>query len=171
MPEELEAALPDDVCELAERVLAKTKDRNWKLATAESCTGGLLAALFTDVPGYSHVFDRGFVSYSDQAKCDLLGLAREMVENCGAVSREVAEAMAKGALDRSDAQLAISITGFAGPGGEDDEHGLVHFAVADCKKPVGHREEHFGPIGRDGVRIASLRAALDMLIERLETSR
>ena len=93
MAEELEAALPDDVCRLAERILAAAKDRGWQLATAESCTGGLLAALFTDVPGYSHVFDRGVVSYSDGAKCDLLGLASDMVENCGAVSRAVAEAM------------------------------------------------------------------------------
>ena len=102
MAEELEAALPDDICDLAERILAAAKQRDWQIATAESCTGGLLAALFTDVPGYSHVFDRGFVSYSDGAKCDLLGLASEMVENCGAVSREVAEAMAEGALERSN---------------------------------------------------------------------
>ena len=134
MAEELEAALPDDVCRLAERILAAAKDRGWQLATAESCTGGLLAALFTDVPGYSHVFDRGVVSYSDGAKCDLLGLASDMVENCGAVSRAVAEAMAAGALERSDAQLAVSITGFAGPGGEDDEEGLVHFALADAAR-------------------------------------
>lgn len=170
MAEELEAALPDDVCRLAERILAAAKDRDWQLATAESCTGGLLAALFTDVPGYSHVFDRGVVSYSDGAKCDLLGLASDMVENCGAVSRAVAEAMAAGALERSDAQLAVSITGFAGPGGEDDEEGLVHFALADTTDALTHREEHFGPIGRDGVRIAALRAALDMLREKLDLS-
>ena len=168
MAEELEAALPDDVCDLAERILAAAKQRDWQIATAESCTGGLLAALFTDVPGYSHVFDRGFVSYSDGAKCDLLGLAREMVENCGAVSREVAEAMAEGALERSAAQVAISVTGFAGPGGEDDEEGLVHFGIAASGGEQWHREEHFGPIGRDGVRIAALRAALDMLRETFD---
>ena len=114
------------------------------------------------------MFDRGFVSYSDGAKCDLLGLASEMVENCGAVSREVAEAMAEGALERSAAQVAISVTGFAGPGGEDDEEGLVHFGIAASGGEKWHREEHFGPIGRDGVRIAALRAALDMLRETLD---
>ena len=168
MAEELEAALPDDVCDLAERILAAAKQRDWQIATAESCTGGLLAALFTDVPGYSHVFDRGFVSYSDGAKCDLLGLASEMVENCGAVSREVALAMAKGALARSQADIAVSITGFAGPAGEDDEEGLVHFALAVKEGEPVQREEHFGAIGRDGVRIAALRAALDMLRETLD---
>jgi nicotinamide-nucleotide amidase len=167
MAEELEAALPGDVCDLAERILGAIKDAGWQLATAESCTGGLLAALFTDVPGYSHVFDRGFVAYSDQAKCDLLGLADDLVASCGAVSRAVAEAMAVGALDRSQAQLAISITGFAGPAGEGDEEGLVHFALAGVDGSLMHREEHFGPIGRDGVRIAALRAALDMLREKL----
>jgi nicotinamide-nucleotide amidase len=116
------------------------------------------------------VFDRGVVSYSDGAKCDLLGLASDMVENCGAVSRAVAEAMAAGALERSDAQLAVSITGFAGPGGEGDEEGLVHFALADTTGALTHREVHFGPIGRDGVRIAALRAALDMLREKLDLS-
>ena len=91
-------------------------------------------------------------------------------ERLALVSRAVAEAMAAGALERSDAQLAVSITGFAGPGGEDDEEGLVHFALADTTGALTHREEHFGPIGRDGVRIAALRAALDMLREKLDLS-
>lgn len=167
MAEELEPALPRDVIDLAEKVLAAAKEREMMLATAESCTGGLLAALLTDVRGYGRVFDRGFVSYSDEAKCDLLGIDRLMVDNCGAVSREVAEAMASGALERSQADIAVSITGFAGPAGDDDEEGLVHFAVATRKQKRSHREEHFGEIGRDGVRIASLRTALEMMAEAL----
>ena len=130
MAEELEPALPRDIVDLAEDVLARAKDAGLMLVTAESCTGGLLAALLTDVTGYGRVFDRGFVSYSDDAKCDLLGIERAMVDDCGAVSEQVARAMADGALHRSDADLAVSITGFAGPAGDDDEEGLVHFALA-----------------------------------------
>ncbi|MXO85718.1 nicotinamide-nucleotide amidohydrolase family protein [Altererythrobacter aurantiacus] len=167
MAEELEPALPRDVVLLAEKVLARAKKRDVMLATAESCTGGLLAALLTDVPGYSHVFDRGFVSYSDDAKCDLLGIEREMVDSCGAVSAKVAEAMAQGALDRSAASLVVSITGFAGPGDDDDEEGLVHFACAAEDRDTIQREEHFGAIGRDGVRLAALRVALDLFKEGL----
>ena len=162
--------LDNETLALAKKVNDRLILAGHMMVTAESCTGGLLAALFTDVPGYSRVFDRGFVAYSDQAKCDLLGLADDLVANCGAVSRAVAEAMAAGALDRSQAQLAISITGFAGPAGEDDEEGLVHFALAGADGSLTHREEHFGPIGRDGVRIAALRAALDMLREKLDLS-
>ncbi len=163
MAKELEPALPQDIVSQAENLLRKAKSVDRRIATAESCTGGLLAALLTDVQGYSHVFDRGFVSYSDEAKCDLLGIERQMVDNCGAVSREVATAMAAGALERSNADVVVAITGFAGPAGDDDEEGLVHFALA-CEggSPI-HREEHFGPIGRDGVRLESLRVALDLL--------
>lgn len=163
MAEGLEITLPDDIVDQAEDVLKKAKAAERMLATAESCTGGLLAALLTDVQGYSHVFDRGFVSYSDTAKCDLLGIERELVESCGAVSREVSEAMAGGALRRSKGDVVVAITGFAGPAGENDEEGLVHFATA-CRNGVrSHREEHFGSIGRDGVRFASLKVALTML--------
>ncbi|GMM92821.1 CinA family protein [Qipengyuania sp. MTN3-11] len=164
---ELEAAIPSDILDLAWKVLQAAKDGEVMLATAESCTGGLLAALLTDVSGFGRVFDRGFVSYSDRAKCDLLGIERQMVDDCGAVSRQVAEAMAKGALDRSQADIAVSVTGFAGPGAEDDEEGLVHFALATRDGALSRREEHFGPIGRDGVRIAALRVALTMMDESL----
>ena len=157
----LDPALSDDIIDQAERVLRMACDRGLYLATAESCTGGLLAALLTDVEGCSHVFERGFVSYSNEAKCDLLGIAREKVDHCGAVSREVAVAMAEGAFDRSKADIALSITGFAGPG--SGEEGLVHFACARTGSTPSHREEHFGAIGRDGVRRAALAVALDML--------
>ena len=163
MAETLDPALPLEVQDLADKVLDLAHERKLKLATAESCTGGLLAALLTDVRGRGHVFERGFVVYSKDAKCDLLGLDRAMVENCGAVSREVAVAMAQGALRRSEAQIALSITGFAGPAGEDDEEGLVHFACARTDGETCHREEHFGPIGRQGVRIAALEVALEMI--------
>lgn len=166
--EELDKALPRKVSDLAERVLKLAKEHRATLVTAESCTGGLLAAVLTDVSGYGRVFDRGFVSYSDEAKCDLLGLEREMVDDCGAVSEPVARAMARGALDRSKADLAIAITGFAGPGGDDDEEGLVHFCLARSDGDEKHREEHFGAIGRDGVRIASLETALTMMLGALD---
>ncbi|MDG6078594.1 CinA family protein [Erythrobacter litoralis] len=167
MDEELEGAIPRHIIKQAEQVLEKAKSARVMLATAESCTGGMLAALLTDVHGYGRVFDRGFVSYSDQAKCDLLGIERKMVDDCGAVSQQVAEAMAEGALDRSQADYVVSITGFAGPGGEDDEEGLVHFALACKNGHRFHREEHFGEIGRDGVRIAAMKTALDLLDEGL----
>ncbi|MCH2486901.1 MAG: CinA family protein [Erythrobacter sp.] len=172
MTEELEPALPRDVVDLAEDVLAKTKEAELMLATAESCTGGLLAALLTDVSGYGRVFDRGFVSYSDEAKCDLLGIERRMVDDCGAVSEQVAHAMADGALARSQADLAISITGFAGPGKDRDEEGLVHFALARREGgETQHREEHYGAIGRDGVRLAALRTALEMMGDAVDSSK
>ncbi|WP_375291241.1 CinA family protein [Qipengyuania sp.] len=151
---------------LAREVLEIACDREIPLATAESCTGGLLASLLTDVEGYSHIFDRGFVVYSTQAKCDLLGIERRLVDDCGAVSRNVAEAMALGALDRSEAGLALSITGFAGPT-KDGEEGLVHLACATGPGDIAHREEHFGKIGRDSVRSATLEVALEMMKEVL----
>jgi len=167
--ETLDPVLPREVQDRAERVLEAADARKIKLATAESCTGGLLAALLTDVRGRAHVFDRGFVVYSKQAKCDLLGIAREKVDSCGAVSEPVAVEMAQGALRRSEADIAVSITGFAGPAGPDDEEGLVHFACARRGGDVAHREEHYGAIGRDGVRIAALETALEMIGRALET--
>jgi nicotinamide-nucleotide amidase len=166
--ETLEPALPRQVQDKAERVLDAAHEKKLELATAESCTGGLLAALLTDVRGRGHVFDRGFVVYSEDAKCDLLGIAREKVESCGAVSEPVAIEMAQGALRRSQADIAVSITGFAGPGAPDDEEGLVHFACARRGGETCHREEHFGKIGRDGVRIAALETALEMIGQALE---
>lgn len=161
--ETLHPAVPDRLEAAARAVLQAAHDRTFTIATAESCTGGLLAALLTDVRGLGHVFDRGFVTYSDAAKCDLLGIDRSLVKGCGAVSEPVARAMAAGALARSKADLAVSITGFAGPGDDDDEEGLVHFACATRDGPCDHRKEHFGAIGRAGVRIAALEVALAMM--------
>ena len=170
MTETLDTPLPKDLQTRAEEVLKTACDREAAIATAESCTGGLLAALLTDIPGCSHIFERGFVVYSDGAKCDLLGIDRAKVDNCGAVSRDVAIAMAEGAMRRSEAAVALSITGYAGPParGDDGEEGLVHFACARESGETRHREERFGAIGRDGVRIESLRVALDMIGEALE---
>ena len=165
--ETLDPVLPNTVQNRAEHVLRAADEQELKLATAESCTGGLLAALLTDVKGLGHVFDRGFVVYAKQAKCDLLGIAREKVDTCGAVSEPVAREMALGALRCSNADIAVSITAFAGPGGPDDEEGLVHFACARRGGETCHREEHFGTIGRDGVRIAALDVALKMLEQSL----
>lgn len=168
MSETLEPALPQSVLDRAEEVLRLADEGESRLATAESCTGGLLAALLTDVPGRSHVFERGFVVYSDDAKCDLLDIPRGQVESCGAVSREVAMAMARGALRRSRAHIALAITGFAGPGHDGEEEGLVHFACAGKNGDTCHREEHFGAVGRQGVRIAALAVALDMMAAALK---
>lgn len=168
MAEALEPALPDRVIRKAEAVLDMAHECELMLVTAESCTGGLLASLLTDVSGRGHVFERGIVAYSEDAKCDLLDIERELVDSCGAVSREVAEAMARGALAGSRGDVALAITGFAGPGGDDDEEGLVHFACARHGFDVLHREAHFGAIGRAGVRRASLEVALDLIEEALK---
>lgn len=167
MTETLDPVLPRKVQKQAECVLGAADSKAFMLATAESCTGGLLAALLTDVRGRAHVFDRGFVVYSKDAKCDLLGIARGKVESCGAVSEAIAREMALGALRRSRADIAVSITGFAGPPGPNHEEGLVHFACARRGGETSHREEHFGAIGRDGVRIAALEVALQMLEQSL----
>ncbi len=136
-----------------------------KIATAESCTGGLVAAVLTEIPGSSAVVDRGFVTYSNAAKAELLGVDAALIAHLGAVSREVAIAMAEGAVARSDADLAVAITGVAGPSGGTSEKpvGLVHFAALRRGGSPVHAELRFGDIGRSGIRIASVRQALEML--------
>ena len=163
--ESLEGAMPADVEKTAEELLSAASEKDVPIAVAESCTGGLLASLLTDIPGCSHIFERGFVTYSDAAKCELLGLHRKQIDECGAVSRDVAIAMAQGALDRSNAGLVAALTGFAGPGGDDDEEGLVHIAVARANGEPRHEEFHFGAKGRGPIRLEALRAALAMMHE------
>ncbi|MCT2558412.1 CinA family protein [Tsuneonella sp. YG55] len=165
--ETLDGALPDALQRQAHRVLDLAHERKLSLATAESCTGGLLAALLTDVGGRGHVFDRGFVTYAEESKCDLLGVDPNAIDRVGAVSEDVARAMAEGAIARSDADVALSVTGFAGPGAPGDEEGLVHFACATRAGGCAHREEHFGAVGRAGVRIAALEVALAMMEDAL----
>ena len=167
MTETLFASLPDEVEQAAHDLLSEACRRELMLATAESCTGGLLASLLTDVEGCGHAFERGFVTYSEAAKNELLGVAKSLLEARGAVSREVALAMADGALRASEADVALSITGFAGAGGEGDEPGLVYFGVARKGAPTRTEEHHFGDCGRGGVRIECLRTAVRMLREAL----
>jgi nicotinamide-nucleotide amidase len=167
MSETLEPALPDDLDERAGRLMHAICDREWTVATAESCTGGMLAALLTDIEGASHGFDRGFVTYTKEAKAELLGIDRELLDLNEAVSEPVARAMAECALERSAADLALGVTGFAGPAGDGCEEGLVHFAVAKRGGPTLHRVEHFGKAGRGPVRIKAMRAMLDMVEEML----
>jgi nicotinamide-nucleotide amidase len=162
--ETLSPVLPNEVEEATRRLLAKACERDLTLATAESCTGGMLASLLTDVQGVAHAFERGFVTYTDEAKQEMLGVPKALLEERGAVSREVAVAMAEGALKNSRANIALSITGFADAG---PEPGLVHFACARAGRKTAHREEHFGPIGRGATRVACMRVAVEMLTEIL----
>jgi nicotinamide-nucleotide amidase len=128
----------------------------------------MFAVLMTDIEGCGHGFDRGFVTYSKDAKAELLGIDRELLDRNDAVSEVVARAMAEGALNRSDADVALGITGFAGPGAPGQEEGLVHIALARRGRDTAHREEHFGPAGRGAIRVKSLEAMLNMLEESLE---
>jgi nicotinamide-nucleotide amidase len=162
--ETFSAVIPDALEEATRRMLAKAAERDISLATAESCTGGMLASLLTDVPGVSFVFDRGFVTYSNEAKNEMLGIDLGLIENKGAVSEEVARAMAEGALANSRANIALAITGFADAG---DEPGLVHFACARAGRRTAHREEHFGAIGRGATRVQCLRVGIEMITEML----
>ena len=162
--ETLSPVLPDEVEEATRRLLAKACERELVLATAESCTGGMLASLLTDVQGVAHAFDRGFVTYSNEAKNEMLGVPMALIADKGAVSREVALAMAEGALERSRANITLAITGFADKG---DEPGLVHFACARAGRKPAHREEHFGPVGRGATRIECMRVAVEMMTEML----
>jgi nicotinamide-nucleotide amidase len=168
LSETLEPALPDHLDEQAERLMHAVCDRKLKIASAESCTGGMFAALMTDIEGCGHGFDRGFVTYSKEAKHDLLGISHDILDRNDAVSETVARAMAEGALNRSTADIAIGVTGFAGPAGDGCEEGLVHLALARRGHPTAHREEHFGAAGRGAVRVKSLKAMLEMLEQALE---
>jgi nicotinamide-nucleotide amidase len=162
--ETLSPVLPNEVEEATRRLLAKACERDLTLATAESCTGGMLASLLTDVQGVAHAFDRGFVTYSEESKTDLLGVPADLIADQGAVSKAVAIAMAEGALARSSANVALSITGFADKG---DEPGLVFFACARAGRKTAHREERFGSIGRGATRIECMRVAVAMMTEML----
>ena len=171
MSETLEAAIPDELDRQAERLMHDICDRKLTVATAESCTGGMLAALLTDIEGAGHGFERGFITYSEQSKTDLLGIDPEVLKHNEAVSEVVARAMAEGALARSPADIALGVTGFAGPAGEKHEEGLVHMALARRGQPTSHRVEHFGAIGRGPVRVKSLQAMMDMLEQALASER
>jgi len=149
----------------AEQVMKRVGEARLTVATAESCTGGLIASLLTDLPGQSGAFERGFVTYAEKAKCDLLGIDPVEIARHGVVSAHIAAAMADGALANSRADLAVAITGFAGPGGDHDEAGLVHLAARRRGGRMICRECHYGDVGRDRVRMLGANAALEMLAE------
>lgn len=137
------------------------------IATAESCTGGMISAAITDVTGSSRVLDRGFVTYSNAAKMDMLGVLAETLETHGAVSEQVAAEMAAGALKHSNATLTVSVTGIAGPGGSDFKpEGRVCFGIA-TQNSVETQQIDFGPLGRAGVRSATVTHALELLMQKL----
>lgn len=163
---------PPDIEAAASKIIALYAARGLMVATAESCTGGLIAGTLTEIAGSSAVVDRGFVTYSNQAKLDLIGVDASTLKTYGAVSRETALQMAHGALFRSKADVAVSVTGIAGPGGGSDDKpvGLVYLAVKARSGVVLHREMRYGEIGRDQVRLATVRTALELLIEAVQTS-
>ncbi len=145
-------------------------DKRLKIATAESCTGGLIAGTLTEIAGSSAVVDRGFVTYSNAAKTAMLGVPAVLIERVGAVSREVALAMVVGALAKSEADLAVAVTGIAGPGGGSAEKpvGLVHFAAMRRGSPAVHAAHIFENRDRSGVRFATVEQALATLRELAE---
>ena len=149
----------------ARALLDAARRRGWRIATAESCTGGLVAAALTDIAGSSDVFDRGFVTYSYPAKVAMLGVPQVLLTDHGAVSESVARAMAEGALAASGADVAVAVTGVAGPGGSEQKpEGLVWFATATAD--ATHAEHRaFGPAGRATVRLRSVETALDLALQ------
>ena len=150
---------------LARAVLDAARARGWKVATAESCTGGLVSAALTAIPGSSDVFDRGFVTYSYPAKVAMLGVPQVLLTAHGAVSEAVARAMAEGALAASDAEVVVAVTGVAGPGASEAKpEGLVWFATATADE-TRVRKAEFGAIGRTRVRARSVETALDLLAQ------
>ena len=160
---------PLDTLRLAEAVLFKAREKKVRLATAESCTGGLVAAALTAVPGSSDVVDRGFVTYCNAAKAELLGVPAATIEAEGAVSEATARAMAEGALKASPAGAAVAVTGVAGPGGGSAEKpvGLVWFAVAVRDGATAAKAMRYGDLGRDEVRMAAVFTALELLFADL----
>ncbi|WP_417767666.1 CinA family protein [Stappia sp.] len=151
--------------DLAARVIREFANAGRMLATAESCTGGLIAGVLTEISGSSAVVERGFVTYSNEAKTEMLGVPADLIASDGAVSMRVAIAMAEGALARSRADVAVSVTGVAGPGGGSPEKpvGLVHFGFARRGFATRHLEKRFGDIGRDRVRLATVGLVLQEL--------
>jgi nicotinamide-nucleotide amidase len=150
---------------LAEVVLAEARAQKLRIATAESCTGGLIGGLLTEIPGSSDVFERGFIAYSNRAKQDMLGVPGDLIADMGAVSEAVARAMAEGAVENSNAHLAVAVTGIAGPGGGTAMKpvGLVHIAAYRENRSILHEAHRFGDSGRSEVRIKTVEAALDLL--------
>lgn len=155
---------PPFLVALAEEVLQTARSKSLKLVTAESCSGGLIAGLLTEIPGSSDVVERGFVTYSYESKSAMLGVPMAMILADGAVSERVARAMAEGALAHSLADVAVAVTGVAGPGGGSAEKpvGLVHMAAARQGHVTLHQEHRFGDLGRSAIRLETVQAALKL---------
>jgi nicotinamide-nucleotide amidase len=162
---------PFEIDALARLLIDEARARHVRIVTAESCTGGLVAAALTSIPGSSDVLERGFVTYSNRSKEELLGVRGDLIADLGAVSEGVARAMAEGALEASNAHIAVAITGVAGPGGGSPMKpvGTVHLATARANGGIVHRHELFEEADRDGIRLAATRVALEMLRERVTT--
>lgn len=161
---------PIEVETLARLLVDEARQRSLRIVTAESCTGGLVAGAICSVAGASDVFERGFVTYSNRAKQELLGVPGDLIADMGAVSEPVARMMAEGALENSNAHISVAITGVAGPGGGTRMKpvGLVHIATARTNQALRHREEFFDEPTREGVQLAAVQAALQALRDRLE---
>ncbi len=159
----------DAILRQAAAILAQYEARGLRLATAESCTGGLVAGALTEIAGSSAVVERGFVTYSNEAKTELLQVPTDLIAAFGAVSEPVARKMAEGALQNSRAEVAVAVTGIAGPGGGSAAKpvGLVHFGCARKGAPTSHVERRFGDIGRTPIRLAALAQAFTLLEEAL----
>lgn len=161
---------PRDIMELCKELVATAQTAGVKVTAAESCTGGMLAAAITSTDGSSAILDYGFVTYANAAKVDLLGVSERTLETFGAVSAETAAEMAEGARRHAKADIAVSITGVAGPGGgaPGKPVGLVHFGCACGERGLTRSVRRFGNLGRDEVRLASVRHALDMMLRAIE---
>jgi nicotinamide-nucleotide amidase len=157
--------LAPDLLDRAAGLIAAARARGWRLATAESCTGGLVAAHLTEIAGSSAVFEYGFVTYANRAKTDLIGVTQAMLASHGAVSEPVARGMAEGALARASADAAVAITGIAGPGGGSAAKpvGLVHFGLALRDGSTRHLERRYGDLGRATIRARAVEDALALL--------
>jgi nicotinamide-nucleotide amidase len=155
--------------DLVDKLSQRLREREWKLVTAESCTGGMIATAITDKAGSSDIFDRGYVTYSNQAKIDCLGVSEKTLQKFGAVSMETAEEMAKGALDHSDANISVSVTGIAGPGGGTAQKpvGLVYIGYGLKGGVVQARAFNFTGKNREEVRLETTRAAINELLSIL----
>jgi nicotinamide-nucleotide amidase len=167
--EHQDTLLPPELVEAARRVIEANRAEGRKIAVAESCTGGLVAAALTEIPGSSDVLGCGFVTYSNEAKVSLLGVSVEMIETFGAVSIAVAWAMARGALEQSGADTAVAITGVAGPGGGSEKKPVGTVVFGRARKgadpeDIAADKRHFGDLGRGGVRLQAALCALELLM-------
>ena len=158
-----------EIVTLARLLIDEARERSLRIVTAESCTGGLVAAAICSVPGASDVFERGFVTYTNRAKQEMLGVPGDLIADLGAVSEPVARMMAEGALDASNAHIAVAITGVAGPGGGTRMKpvGLVHIATARSNQRIIHQEELFEVETREEIQLAAVQAALQAMRDRM----